>query len=328
MANKLGSSLDPMRLSCYGCGCENVYPLRAYRDLPGTIFHNMQLFECEHCSLCFAWPPPTQEAIEKYYVDSYWQERKLNSWARCAREHWQQIDHARAQLSFIAESFPDLCFEGILDIGAGFGEFLDEAQRLGGRNLCAVEVSDDSAKILQSHGFAVIRKIWGGPETTALVLHELPIVRLIRASHVLEHTATPRDFLRCVASILDKDGVFMCEVPHDSRETLLLPIKNRPRDAPHLLFFSESSLRRLLEMSDLKVVASGIFGNPDENRDDQPSASLSMIKKLLPAPIVRLTAGVRAIMHHTMQTLDWSKSSSWHRNPKGSWLRKNAVKKR
>jgi len=120
----------------------------------------------------------------------------------------------------------------------------------------------------------------------------------------------------------------MCEVPHDSRETLLLPAQSRPRDAPHLLFFSESSLRRLLEMSDLKVVASGIFGNPAENRDDKPSASLAMIKKLLPASIVRLTAGVRAIMHHTMQSLGWSKSSSWHRNPKGSWLRMIAVKQR
>ncbi len=64
-------------------------------------------------------------------------------------EHWQQQDHARSQLAFIAGALPSHGLNGVLDIGAGFGEFLNEVRSCGGNDLCAVEISDDSAKKLK-----------------------------------------------------------------------------------------------------------------------------------------------------------------------------------
>jgi SAM-dependent methyltransferase len=320
------SRTAPSVPNCPACGSENIEPLRAYRASPGTVFCSMHLLECNHCALCFAWPLPGPLALEEYYVNHYWHDRDLNSWARRARERWHQHNHARAQLAFITDSRSEQRFDGVLDIGAGFGEFLDEVRDIGGQNLCAVELSDDSAKKIRSHGLTVIPKLWEDPETVALVLGALPIVRLARASHVLEHTAAPREFLRRIANVLADDGVLMCEVPNDPKETLLLSSRIRPQDTPHLLFFSEDSLRKLLETSGFSVIATGVYGDALDSSIYKKSALRSRIRQLLPTPMAHLIAAIKAIAFRLRHAPCNRASISWRRNAHGSWLRVLAVK--
>lgn len=154
------------------------------------------------------------------------------------------------------------------------------------------------------------------------------MVRLVRASHVLEHTAAPMEFLSRIANVLADDGVLMCEVPHDPKNALLLPAQIRPQDTPHLLFFSENSLCRLLEMSGLSIIATGVYGDEPETRSYQPSPLRSQIKQLLPAPIAQTIAAIRAVAYRACHVRVNCDSSSWHRNAHGSWLRVLAIKNR
>ncbi len=160
---------------------------------------------CTHCGLIRVDPMPTDAELERYYTDHY-------------RLHYQStleptpktIDRgtksAKARLSNLSKLIPS--GGRVLDIGAGGGEFLAEAKRLG------FEVEG----VEPSVGFArYAEKAYG------VKVHNAPLMKidfggrkfdLIHSFHVFEHLRDPLASMKLVHALLVPGGYFYIAVPN------------------------------------------------------------------------------------------------------------------
>lgn len=143
-----------------------------------------------------------------------------------------------------------------LDIGSGGGaSFQTIFQLISGVNCFAFEPDVQSRKFLQEklkvhvYPYAFQHK----PRQTTSASIGNSKFDFILMSHVLEHF-NGKDIvsvLKNVRSLLSKDGIFVCEVPHcDLRSHEHM----RTNDTPHISFFSKNSLTLSLEHAGLKTL--------------------------------------------------------------------------
>jgi len=160
---------------------------------------------CTNCGLIRVDPMPTDAELDRYYTDHY-------------RLHYQStleptpksiergLNGAKARLSHLSQ----LIKPGgrVLDIGAGGGEFLAEAKRLG------FEVEG----VEPSVGFArYAERAYG------VKVHIAPLMKihfggrkfdLIHSFHVFEHLRDPFASMKLVHSLLAPGGYFYVAVPN------------------------------------------------------------------------------------------------------------------
>lgn len=204
-------------------------------------FSHLSICTCNDCCVSFATPCPTDSALEQYYLESYRAERvhetdgESDCWdARSAR--------ARAQVAFVRRYVPT--FERWLDIGAGRGDLLDEVRRQGAVT-AAIEPDTKCARRIRGSGHHVYSSLAESPSDWDT----------ISFSHVLEHLGRPRRFLEEARAALAQDGHVFCEVPNETR------LSQARTDIPHLLFFTGSSLVRLLQECGFTVVGVSSCGD-------------------------------------------------------------------
>lgn len=159
---------------------------------------------CTHCGLIRVDPMPTDAELERYYTDHY----RLH-YKSTAEPTPKSIDRGRrgaqGRLPVLASLIP----KGgrVLDIGAGGGEFLNEAKKLG------FEVEG----VEPSVGFAGYAE-----RTYGVKVHVAPLMKidfadrkfdLVHSYHVFEHLRDPLASMRLVHSLLKPGGYFYCVVP-------------------------------------------------------------------------------------------------------------------
>lgn len=198
---------------------------------------------CTHCGLIRVDPMPTDAELDRYYTDHY-------------RLHYQStmeptpktIERGRkgaeARLSFLSK----LVKPGgrVLDIGAGGGEFLAEAKRLG------YEVEG----VEPSVGFARYAE-----RTYGVKVHISPLNRidfggrkfdLVHSFHVFEHLRDPLASMKLVHSLLVPGGYFFVAVPNMAE-------KRTPTGMFHFAHvhgFAYESLRMMAEKAGFEWVPS------------------------------------------------------------------------
>lgn len=230
--------------SCPVCLGSDTQIVRAY--LPGPNyshgpFADLSMGTCNDCLLSFATPCPPDSALEQYYREAYRAERihetenDSDCWdARFAR--------ARAQVAFVRRYVPTL--GQWLDIGAGRGELLDEVCRQGGAT-AGIEPDARCARRIRACGHHLYSSLAEAQTGWAT----------ISFSHVLEHLSRPRQFLKDVHAALAREGHIFCEVPNETR------LSQARVDRPHVLFFTGSSLVRLLQACGFTVVGLSSCGD-------------------------------------------------------------------
>jgi 2-polyprenyl-3-methyl-5-hydroxy-6-metoxy-1,4-benzoquinol methylase len=159
---------------------------------------------CTHCGLIRVDPMPTDAELERYYTDHY-------------RLHYQSTleptpksisrgtKGARSRFAYLSAMIKPGA--RVLDIGAGGGEFLAEAKRLG------FEVEG----VEPSVGFARYAE-----RTYGVKVHVAPLMKidfggrkfdLIHSFHVFEHLRDPMASMKLVHSLLVPGGFFYIAVP-------------------------------------------------------------------------------------------------------------------
>lgn len=206
------------------------------------------LMECAACGLVQAVPPPSPEALDRYYREDY---RKgglhgadVADPAAFPRDNLFYFNRGRSIAERVAPHVT-AARPRMLDIGAGWGHLLHAlGERFPGAERHAVEYSQVCVEHLRTIGVDV---------DSRPVEEVLPAVRarfdLITMSHVLEHLLRPVHGLGLIRAALAPGGVLYIEVPHIGREALRRYADHRwaPRfDEPHITFFSPPALRRLL----------------------------------------------------------------------------------
>ncbi len=198
---------------------------------------------CTHCGLIRVDPMPTDAELDRYYTDHY-------------RLHYQSTQEptpksiergskgAQARLARLSK----LIAPGarVLDIGAGGGEFLAEAKRLG------FEVEG----IEPSVGFAGYAERTYGVKVHVSPLNKIDFgdrkFDLVHSFHVFEHLRDPFASMKLVHALLKPGGYFYVAVPNMAE-------KRTPSGMFHFAHvhgFAYESLRMMAEKAGFEWVPS------------------------------------------------------------------------
>lgn len=134
----------------------------------------------------------------------------------------------------------------ILDIGPGYGEFIELLQRQGYQEIQAVDLSPEVAEFcnrLIPHSTLAV------DDTTAYLQTQVGVFDLITMFHILEHVpkAGTLAFLAAAYAALRPGGKLIIEVPNMANPVIGLNV--RYADFTHEVGFTELSLRHVLEIS-------------------------------------------------------------------------------
>lgn len=232
---------EPCCPICLARDTRCVRPYRIGPTRPIRPFSELCIQQCMQCDVAFAYPSPTIRELDVYYAERYGKE--------CSRRgvdvdpgSWDSgAARARAQMEFVSRYVQSTC--NWLDIGAGYGLLLDEAMGKGAVT-GAIEPDIGCGRKIRAKGHELYANLSAVPG----------VWDVVSLSHVLEHVAVPRQFIHVIRGLLSKDGHVFCEVPNETY------VADAVEDIPHLVFFTERSLKRLFEESGMHVTAVTVCG--------------------------------------------------------------------
>ncbi|OGF63355.1 methyltransferase type 11 [Candidatus Giovannonibacteria bacterium RIFCSPHIGHO2_01_FULL_45_33] len=206
--------------------------------------------ECAKCSTLFINPRPTRDMLSEYYTASksikYWNDNIFPASENTRRE---QIFVPRAKKVIeLCKKF-GVTTDTIVDIGAGFGTFMEEINKLNVfKRAVVIEPSPDLAETCRRKGLEVIE--------STIEDAKLSGANVITNFELIEHLFWPKDFLFACSKILSKGGVFILTTPNIKGFDLLTlgELSDNIEGPNHLNYFHPDSLSRLLEVCGFEVV--------------------------------------------------------------------------
>jgi len=137
----------------------------------------------------------------------------------------------------------------LLDVGCGFGSFLEAAKSVGW-SACGVEVAFAPASIAARYHDVFYGYLSDAP-------YEPDSFDVIRLNNVLEHVASPRALLQEIRRLIRPGGLFFISTPNVTSFTAALKgMKWRyVQGESHIYLFDLRTMERLLENAEFKVVS-------------------------------------------------------------------------
>lgn len=225
---------DFVDVPCPACGSENASKAFEKYELTYVV--------CSDCDTMYINPRPTPAILEMYYSTSenyrYWNKYIFPASEEARRE---RIFRPRA------ERIADICQRNgiengvLLEVGAGFGTFCEEVQRLGlFHRVIAVEPTPDLAETCRRRGLEVIE------ERIEKVRIKRDTVDVVVSFEVIEHLFSPRDFLLSCATVLSPGGLLVITCPNvKGFDIAALQALSDSVDVEHLNYFHPASLSHL-----------------------------------------------------------------------------------
>jgi SAM-dependent methyltransferase len=245
VANCFGNDLR-YSIPCVACGSSSIeYQFEK---------HGFAFGLCQECGTLFQTPRPAQSYFEAFYRDSvssnYWAEVFFPAVAEARRK---KIFGPRVErLAQLCEA-QGLAVNRLIDVGAGYGIFLDEwRKRVSETQLVAVEPSASLAEECRAKGFEVVEsiaeKVGVGYEGFA---------DLVVCFEVLEHVYNPLDFMRSLMRLARPGGyVFVSTLCVDGFDLQILWDKSNQIFPPHHInFLSVAGFDKLLQRAGLEIVS-------------------------------------------------------------------------
>ncbi len=234
-----------VEVPCPGCAQENS---EFAFDKDGFTYR-----QCPNCFSLFVSQRPTEEMIDHFYRESdssrFWAERFFPETAEARRE---MIFKPRAQLvRELVLNFKAPKPYVLVDVGAGFGIFLEEIKKVGiFKEMMGIEPSIDLARCLRQKGFSVIEKPVEKLDT------EFLNASVACSFEVLEHLFDPSKFIKSIAKVLRHDGLLIFTTLTISGLDLLVLWNESKSISPphHINFLSVEGLRLLIKRCELQEV--------------------------------------------------------------------------
>lgn len=216
------------RVRCSLCHAAGVrhFCLRGYHIL-----------ECPRCGLAWCSPVPDEEELRRFYAKSYRPEDERD---------WKTAQERRLVALQLRSLAPHA--RTLLDVGCGFGHFLDAA-RVAGFECYGTEADAVRGGAAERKGHVVHRGF----------LEACPPGRLfdvVVLSHVIEHLRDPLSVLAQVRALLSPGGVLFVETPNFIGLKARLSGRRYVAYIPpeHLLYFRPHALRVLLERAGFEPI--------------------------------------------------------------------------
>lgn len=191
---------------------------------------------CPRCITLFLYPKPTARQINRYYSKSFEysagqiNEARIRSRASTILKHLKQLNPAAKTL---------------LDIGSGYGYFLDEAKKY---NLKTIGI--EPAKHLASLSMnRYIDTVYNLTFDQFFKRHKRKQFDFITVIHTIEHLTNPRETIQKAVKLLNKGGILFLETPNLDSHLFYSEKYNYTFLTPpdHIWLFSQRSFYYLLK---------------------------------------------------------------------------------
>ncbi|OIO33032.1 MAG: hypothetical protein COX96_06730 [Candidatus Omnitrophica bacterium CG_4_10_14_0_2_um_filter_44_9] len=196
------------------------------------------IVECKVCSFVYITPLPDEQFLKLHY-----QQYLPADAVSIAQWRAMMAEIFRRSLNVI-ESESNYKRGTLLDIGCGYGFFLEKARQKGWR-VFGIEPCDHAREYAKSKSLDIEE---GNLFDRKYLDETFDVVTLF---YVLEHLPEPLRYLKEVYRILKPGGLLLARVPHTTpivKILRLFGIRNRLYDVPsHLSDFSPRTLARALE---------------------------------------------------------------------------------
>jgi SAM-dependent methyltransferase len=208
--------------------------------------------QCRRCSLVALYPKPTLQELIKNYTDYLPTNRKeINKWESMMKP----INSASANL---ITSKTGISKGRLLDIGCGYGFFLNEMKSRGWQ-VEGIEISQTGRQYIRDTWHI---NVYSEPlEHCNIQENTYDVVTLF---YVIEHVHDPGLLLKTVHTILKPGGCILLRWPHTTPIVRVLGPLSRHLDLYHtpyhLYDFSPRTIKKLLHLSNFKDIETVIGG--------------------------------------------------------------------
>ena len=230
-----------MKSACILCNSKNyttIYSINSYK-----------IVQCQKCDLVFTSPWPSKKELKKLYS---------NYVATAGFSHEELIrNDARRTLKNVKKLM--IKKNTLLDLGCGAGFLLDEARKKGFEAM-----GIDTGKIPVEYARAnlklnVVRKD----------IHQFRSRKkfhVIALIQVIEHLTDPYPLLHKMHSLLDKDGIVCIATPNitSTLHKVLREKFNYLIPPEHVVYYSPTTLKSLLEKAGFTVIKVTTYGYPED----------------------------------------------------------------
>jgi SAM-dependent methyltransferase len=228
-------------IPCVGCGGEEAHHEFDKNNFPYS--------RCGGCGTLFQCPRPPIGAFERFYRNSessrYWADVFFPAVAEVRRGN---IFRPRVdRLAGICNG-KGIAVERLIEVGAGYGIFLDEwRRRFPGVQALAIEPSESLARECRAKGFDVVEDI------VENVVGYDDHADLVACFEVLEHVYDPLAFVRVLARLVRPGGyIFVSALGVDGFDIQVLWEKSNSIFPPHHInFLSVAGFKRLFTRAGL-----------------------------------------------------------------------------
>lgn len=237
-------------IACVACASEDV---SFQFDKSGFSY-----FKCNQCGTLYQNPRPPLEAFDRFYQYSesskYWAEVFFPAVAEVRRE---KIFRPRVKRLVTLCKDYDISVKRIIDVGAGYGIFLDEWRKIFPHaEAIAIEPSATLAEECRSKGIEVVESIVehvNGYDNYA---------DLVVCFEVLEHVHDPLEFVKVLKKMVSNDGFLLVStLGIDGFDLQVLGSKSAQVSPPHHInFISISGFEYLFKragFADVDVITPG-----------------------------------------------------------------------
>lgn len=240
-------------ISCPACG---------ERGESSFVKNDFSFDECPNCKTLYVSPRPRREYFDAYYTDSqstkYWATTFYKATEQNRRE---MLWKPKAQLikNKIDTFAPDT--EKIVDIGGGYGIFVEEFLKLSSIKHLLIEPSEYLSQVCKEKGLNVLVKFLEDIEDS-----DLPKVKKTFVSFELfEHLHNPQEFLKTLYKVMNADDLFIfTTLSGMGVDIRTLWEDAKPVSPPmHLNFLNPKSTTILLEKVGFEVVEVSTPGKLD-----------------------------------------------------------------
>lgn len=226
------------------CNLCNSHEFELVKDELRDDKTKVKVYKCNSCGHIQLLPRPKKEADREFYNGNL--QDKFRG---------KEIDYEKLRSNNMFDTsrhvklIQRLCTDfssRIVDVGSGYGFFVNELHRAGYKNVIGVEISEERRKMAQRN--CLVTFIDYDVNMPDKDIGKYDIMTLF---HTLEHMADPVVFLRNIKKLINQGGILICEVPNVN-EMLLAncgEYNNFYWIRAHLNYFSDRTLANCLRLA-------------------------------------------------------------------------------
>jgi len=214
------------------------------------VINEYNFKECKNCGLIYLHPQPEEDRLKEIYTENYFHSQHPQGYHDIVVRKDDVINYRlKAIMELVNKWSPD---KGkLLEIGCALGYFLELAQ-LSGWKAQGVELSSWAAQYAREK-----TKVQVSSEKLEDIKFPTAYFDAIVMIELIEHTPEPISFLKEVYRILKPAGIILITTPNSKsihrsiwrqkfQEIFLIP--------EHLFLFSIPTIKRLLELTNFKII--------------------------------------------------------------------------